>query len=264
MEKSGGRIVLSKRLQMLAEMVTPGRRLADVGCDHGFLSIYLVQAGVCPRALAMDVREGPLAGARQHVADCGLADYISVRLSDGLAACGVGEADTLVCAGMGGRLMERILRDGMDRAQEMRELILQPQSEISQFRTFLREAGFQVVGEDAVCEEGKFYFGMKAVPVRAGEALFKEAGRCRYPEDKAAIERQKLYDLFGEALLNGRHPVLFSYLAQRKGYLLRLAASLGESDSLKAEGRLGEVQEELSQIEGALSFYRQETLPMNG
>lgn len=155
--------MLSERLQMLADMVTPGNRLVDVGCDHGYLSISLVASGICPRAIAMDVREGPLTAAKEHIAEAGLNDYIDVRLSDGLAEFGPGEADTMVCAGMGGRLMERILREGMEKACGLRELILQPQSELPQFRVFLREAGFAVVDENAVFEDGKYYFAMKAV-----------------------------------------------------------------------------------------------------
>lgn len=242
--RSDGCVMLSKRLQMLADMVTPGLRLADVGCDHGFLSIYLVQRGICPKALALDVRSGPLAGAGRHVEECGLEDYISVRLSDGLAACGAGEAETMVCAGMGGRLMERILEEGMDKARRMRELILQPQSEIPQFWAFLRETGFAVTAEAAVCEEGKYYFAMKAVP----EAI---AGRTVGRRDT-----EELYDAFGELLLKERHPVLFSYLEQRKRYLAGLAASLGDADSSRAEGRLDQVREEISRIERALLFYR--------
>ena len=63
---------MSERLQMLAEMVTPGYRVADIGCDHGFLSIYLVQKGISPHVLAMDVRKGPLAAATEHVENSGL------------------------------------------------------------------------------------------------------------------------------------------------------------------------------------------------
>lgn len=175
-------VPLSKRLRMLADMVTPGNRVADVGCDHAFLSIYLVQTGICPRALAMDVRMGPLAAAREHVAEWGLGSYIDLRLSDGLAACGPGETDTVVCAGMGGRLMERILTQGMDRAREMKEVILQPQSELPRFRAFLRETGFAVVAEDAVYEEGKYYFAMKAV-YRGGRADCKESSVLHEPAD---------------------------------------------------------------------------------
>lgn len=157
------KVLLSKRMQMLADMVTAGSRVADVGCDHAFLSIYLVQAGMCPKCLAMDVRRGPLSGAEEHIAAYGLGEYIETRLSDGLTAYHIGEAQTLVCSGMGGRLMKRILEEGGDKTRSFTELILQPQSEIPEFRIFLRETGFLVTEEEAVYEEGKYYFAMKAV-----------------------------------------------------------------------------------------------------
>jgi tRNA (adenine22-N1)-methyltransferase len=234
---------------MLADMVTPGSRLVDVGCDHGFLSIYLVQEGACPAALAMDVREGPLAAARRHVEAYRLGDYITLRLSDGLAAYRAGEAEALVCAGMGGRLMERILREGMDLARGMRELILQPQSELPQFRAFLREAGFGIVQEDAIREDGKYYFAMKARP-GAGDSGQMPVG-CG-GEDAGTSE---LYDLFGEHLLKSRHPVLFAYLRQRRSYLGRLGADLEAAGSARAGGRLEEVRRELAQIEEAFCRY---------
>ena len=239
---------LSGRLQMLADMVMPGNRLADVGCDHGFLSIYLVSAGICPGAIAMDVGKGPLAAAKRHVEACGLEDYISLRLSDGLSAYQTGEADALVCAGMGGRLMERILREGMDKAKGFRELILQPQSEIPQFRAFLRKSGFLVTEEDAVCEDGKYYFAMKAQPAKR-------------PEDQAEADGTHrpgqfgLYDLYGEHLLNKRHPVLYSYLRQRRSYLERLGASLEAAATHRAGGRWEEVREEMTRLEEALAYY---------
>lgn len=223
---------------MLADMVTLGNRLVDIGCDHGFLSIYLVSEGICPKALAMDVREGPLTAAGTHVAEWGLEDYIEIRLSDGLKKYRAGEADTMVCAGMGGRLMKRILEEGMDKAAGMKELILQPQSELSEFRSFLRQAGFRVTQEDAIREDGKYYFAMKAVPVR------EQTHRC-----------QPLYDQYGELLLKGRHPVLLQYLRQRESYVRQLEASLFAADSQKAKNRLEEVGDELKGIEEALTFF---------
>lgn len=269
-EDGGARraLTLSGRLRMLAGMVAPGNRLVDVGCDHGFLAIYLVRGKICPRALAMDVRKGPLAGARKHIEEYGLGEYIEVRLSDGLAACGDGEADTLVCAGMGGRLMERILAEGMDKARRMKELILQPQSELREFRYFLRNAGFAVVAEDAVCEDGKYYFAMKAVPAVPGSGDSGDAARER--TDAAAggasggamemeaegIKRVRmLYDAYGEKLLTGRHPVLLEYLVQRLGYLKLLQARVSELSPEKAAARVGEIAEELAEVEGALEFF---------
>lgn len=158
-------VLLSKRLQALANMVTPGLSVCDVGCDHGFLAIYLVQKQIAPRVLAMDLRTGPLAGAKKHISAYGLEEQITTRLSDGLEAMEIGEAQAMVCAGMGGALMASILQQESEKAHSLKELILQPQSEVPIFRTFLKDAGYEIAAEDIVEEEGKFYPMMKVVPV---------------------------------------------------------------------------------------------------
>ena len=75
---------LSDRLEMIASFVEPGNRLADIGTDHGYVPIYLVQTGRVPSALAMDVRKGPLLRAEEHIREAGLSGRIQTRLSDGL------------------------------------------------------------------------------------------------------------------------------------------------------------------------------------
>ena len=156
-------VALSGRLRMVVSMVTQGSRVCDVGCDHGFVSIYLVEQEISPHVLAMDVREGPLGAARKHVSERGLGDLIETRLSDGLHKFIVGEADSLICAGMGGSLMMRILGDEKAKTESFRELILQPQSEVEQFRAWLREQGYRITDEKMVEEDGKFYPMMRAV-----------------------------------------------------------------------------------------------------
>ena len=250
--------ILSERLRMLADMVTPGNRLVDVGCDHGYLSISLVGSGICPGAIAMDVREGPLAAAKEHIAEYRLDDYIEARLSDGLAEYRLGEADTMVCAGMGGRLMERILREGMEKAREMRELILQPQSELPRFRAFLREAGFTMADEEAVFEDGKYYFAIKAVHGREADET-KGTGAETWAAvsgvEAGAAGRYRLYDLYGELLLQKKHPVLRQYLTQREVYVRKLEESLAFAGTCKAGRRLEEVRRELGHIREALAYY---------
>lgn len=241
----GGQIVLSKRLQMLAEMVTPGNRVADIGCDHGFLPICLIQRGISPHVLAMDVRQGPLTAAAEHIGGCGLGAYIETRLSDGMHGMAGGEADTIVCAGMGGRLMERILAESMEKARGLKELILQPQSELREFRAFLRKQGFRITEEAAVYEEGKYYFAMKAV--YAGEAPEAAA-------DKDARE-QDILDEYGELLLRSRHPVLRQYLLFRRNLVLQIQEKLASENTGRAAERLGEIRQEQAEIEMALSRF---------
>ena len=236
-----GGTTLSARLHAMADMVTRGNRVCDVGCDHGYLSIYLVEQGISPKALAMDVREGPLGHAREHVLVAGLGDYIALRLSDGLSAFEAGEAQTLVCAGMGGRLMQRILAREPEKSRSFRELILQPQSEIALFRKFLREQGYSIVQEDMIWEEEKFYPIIKAVPEKGREA----AGRS-----------QELEDRYGPLLLRERHPVLLAYLKREWESAERLRRTLREAEqSGRAARRSEELLEEIRYIEEAMSLW---------
>lgn len=175
-------VVLSDRMRAVASMVTAGNRVCDVGCDHGFVSIYLVEQRLSPAVLAMDVRSGPLGAAREHIAERGLEEIITTRMSDGLHNYNIGEADTLICAGMGGGLMRRILSENSAKTDSFQELILQPQSEIEQFRAWLRERRYRITEEKMVEEDGKFY-PMMRVDVRVCRPHIEEFDLCKLKND---------------------------------------------------------------------------------
>ncbi|MCM1125343.1 MAG: class I SAM-dependent methyltransferase [Lachnospiraceae bacterium] len=224
----GGKIVLSKRMQAVADLVTPGSRVADVGCDHGYIPIYLIQQQRAEHVLAMDVNEGPLIRAREHVEEAGLLPYITLRLSDGLRGFSRGEADTLICAGMGGRLMQKILEREPDKTHSLRELILQPQSEIPQMRRFLADKGYLIIAEDMILEEGKFYPMMKAVRTGNAETLSETEKR------------------FGPVLLKQKHPVLKQYLFMEWQKGVKLEKELASrKQSRRISERLAELQREM-------------------
>lgn len=235
----GKTVGISNRLTALAQMVTVGNKVCDVGCDHGFLSIYLVQKGICPQALAMDVRRGPLSQAREHIAEYVLDQYIETRLSDGLSAYKAGEAQSLVCAGMGGRLMAGILERGRVQAQEFAELILQPQSELSFFRKFLRKEGYRTVNENMIEEEGKFYFLIKVVPTGGPVP-------CLDP----------LFDVFGEFLLKQKNPVLKRYLNCKLDGDRKILDALNGNENCRARERAAKVEEDIREICTALEWFQ--------
>ena len=191
-------IHLSKRLKALANMVTDGNRLADIGTDHGYIPIYLCQTGKIPSALAMDIGKGPLQQAQTHIAEHGRSEQIKTRLSDGMAALQFGEADTILIAGMGGGLVMKILSEGAEKLTGKEELILQPQSEIALVREFLRVRNFQILNEDMILEDGKYYPMMKVSQQKAAE--------------QTKILPQEVADAFGPVLLQKRHPVLKEWL----------------------------------------------------
>lgn len=244
---------LSKRLQAIADMVSPGNRVADVGCDHGFVSIYLVQEQIAPKVYAMDLRPGPLARAREHIGSYGYSEYIETRLSDGITALKPKEADAMVVAGMGGRLMAKILSDGMEQVMEMKELVLQPQSELVFFRAYLRAHSLTIVAEDMVKEDGKFYPIMKVMPEKRADAYgirsAKEVVLCGLGE-----REQIIADTFGPFLLEKAHPILWEYLKslqERNQKILKGLSGAKEQTALRRK----EIEQELSDIEMCFSLF---------
>lgn len=230
---------LSKRLMMIAGMVTPGNRLADIGTDHGFIPIKLVSEGIVPSALAMDVGKGPLERAKEHVAAYGLTNQIECRLSDGYEKLEAGEADTTVIAGMGGELMVRILTEGQKRGVLTEELVLSPHSEWEKVRHFLGLSGYHIVLEDMLFEDRKYYVVIKAV-------------RGENPEADAY---DMVEEFFGRYLLDHKHPVLLDFLNFKKQRYEKILHNLEGNLSESARNSVDEITKELELIEGACHRY---------
>ena len=244
-------VQLSKRLQALADMVTPGHIVADVGCDHGFVSIYLIQSGIAPKVFAMDVRKGPLERAQEHIQAYNLTEQIETRLSDGLTAMQPGEADALVCAGMGGPLMIKILTEGKAVADKMQELILQPQSELQEFRQFLREHSLAIVEEKMILEEGKYYPMMRVQKADVSGTEGLSAAKSQ-PADMDAATWQRLCDKFGPLLLAAKDETLKQYLLFQLHICEEILERMKAGSSDKIEAKRTEVLSEIEDIHLAI------------
>ena len=234
-----GKVQLSDRLTAIAEMVTEGNRLVDVGCDHGYLPVYLMLQHKIPGAIATDVGKGPLTRAQEHIAQYHMEAYIETRLCNGLSEIRSGEGDTLVIAGMGGPLMERILSEGRHALPGFQELILQPQSDIPHFRRFVMQNGYQIIQEEMILEDGKFYPIMKVVQHEG--------------EQPAVWSREE--EMFGRLLLERKHPVLKLYLERELRIRSEISAQLESASSDAAMKRRMEVEEEKQLILTALKRY---------
>ncbi len=234
-----GKVQLSDRLTAIAEMVTEGNRLVDVGCDHGYLPVYLMLQHKIPGAIATDVGKGPLTRAQEHIAQYHMEAYIETRLCNGLSEIRSGEGDTLVIAGMGGPLMERILSEGRHALPGFQELILQPQSDIPHFRRFVMQNGYQIIQEEMILEDGKFYPIMKVVQHEG--------------EQPAVWSREE--EMFGRLLLERKHPVLKLYLERELRIRSEISAQLESASGDVAMKRRMEVEEEKQLILTALKRY---------
>lgn len=229
-------IQISRRLQSVAAFVQEGKRLADVGCDHGYIPIYLLQKKKIEKAIAMDINQGPLMRAKEHIQEWGLENYIDTRLSDGVKALKSNEVQSVVIAGMGGPLMEKILTEGNEVLQTVTELVLQPQSEIGHFRRFLIENGYEITHEEMILEDGKYYPIMRAVHGKA-----KEQTEAEY--------------LYGKKLLQNRNPVLKEFLDREQVKAEELLEKLKNSQTPSAKARISELEKEWKDRKEALTYY---------
>ncbi len=247
---------ISKRLAAVADYVTEGNRLVDVGTDHAYLPIYLLEEGRIPSALAADVRKNPLERAKENIAAHGLSDRIETHLSDGLKKINT-DYESLVLAGMGGRLIRDILAADLKKSASFREIILEPQSDLQALRAFLREKGFQIDCENMVLEEGKYYPILHVIKEKSAlvDSAKKEklTGKKKTGEkntgkkESGEEEEQLLYDRYGYHLIKEAHPVLLSYLEKEekeKEKVLRHLETLSEKGQ-SLDKRRQELEEDL-------------------
>ena len=233
---------LSKRLQMVAGLVTKGNVVADVGCDHAYISIYLVENKVAPHTIALDVNQGPLQRATENILAFGYENDITTRLSDGLAKLTPGEADSIVIAGMGGALMIRILSEGEASVRAAKELILQPQSEIERVREYLHKRGYTITKENMCIDEGKFYTVLYVLPQAPWGSYFSK-------------EEDKVFLKYGELLLKERHPILKDFLDKEYNMAQDILLALEKQTSEKSRARILELKEEMALMKEALQYY---------
>ncbi len=217
---------LSKRLQAVADMVSRGKRVADIGTDHGYIPIYLIQSKKVDRVYAMDINQGPYKRAKNHVTSHKLEDKIETRLSNGMKALEENEANSIIIAGMGGGLVIKILDQDKRLWDTVDELVLQPQSEIRKVRAYLKNNGWKSIAEDMVLEDGKFYPIMKMVKGDASELSETE------------LE-------YGSLLLKGRHPVLKQFIEKEIAIKEGILSKIGESNDEKVEQRVSQLKKEL-------------------
>lgn len=234
-------IKISKRLHALADLITEGAVLADVGTDHGYIPIYLLQTGKIRRAFAMDIKKGPLMRAKEHAEAFGLGDYITLRLSDGVSALSKEEADSILIAGMGGGVMLHILEEGKEVIASAKELILQPQSEIERVREYLYQKEYLIDREEMVFEDGKYY------PMMHVSLDREKQERPVYNSQ----EWQIIYR-YGEKLLQENNKTLYQYLLDRIDQYEKILKHLQKQKKETAVKRREEIITELQYARAAL------------
>ncbi|MBR1674720.1 MAG: SAM-dependent methyltransferase [Eubacterium sp.] len=252
-----------------------GFRVADIGCDHAFVSIYLIQHGIADMVIAADVNPGPLETAKSNIMRYGISmsensmnnpdndlsgvniadsdiGIINIRLSNGFEKIKKAETDAAVIAGMGGRLIISII-DGADVFVPGYRLILSPQSDVPEVRLYLLEHGFRLMDEDMIEEDGKYYniiwaefVGAPQLEGKTGEAAALNDKNTAQPEES---EEKQILIKYGENLIKKKDPVFKEYLEKRRTSLGTIYKNLAEPCSPLVVTRREEIKAELDEID---------------
>lgn len=172
------KLPISQRLLACAAFVLPGERIADIGCDHGYLSIHLLTNGIARSCIASDVRPQPLQSAVQNAEKFGVREKMEFYLSDGVQSI-PRDFDCMVCAGMGGDTIVSILNSAPWLRSDAYRLILQCQSKTPMLRKFLSQQGWRI-DKETVLRDGKFLYTVMQVQFDPGQAFLTDA-QCYFP-----------------------------------------------------------------------------------
>ena len=187
---------LSKRLYTIANMIKEKEVVADIGCDHAYLSIYLCKKQTASHVYAVDNKNGPLKKAQENIERYRLENQITLIFGDGLLPLQEYYIDTAVIAGMGGEMISDILKKGGNIAKRY---LLQPMSKAPFLRRFLYENGYQITAEELVPDAGRIYTILSVI----------------YGENSKKTSVEKQFDYASPALMNSNSPYLNDYLKKQ-------------------------------------------------
>lgn len=235
---------IPKRMLAIVALADYTKTLADVGCDHAYISINLLENGKVERIIASDLREGPLNIAKENIKLAGFEGKIETRLCPGLEGFKAGEVDTILISGMGGMLVKEILSEGIRVVDAANTLILEPQSDLRVVRAYLREIGFEIIDEDMLKESGKYYQIIKAVKTEIRQI----------PDNGIELMAE---DEFGAVLIRKKHPVLKEFLLNRKLHfeVLLQNKKFTESKTASENDRIAFIDKELKMVNAALAGF---------
>lgn len=216
---------LTDRLLKIASLVTKGKKIADIGTDHGYIPVYLLNKGDIDYAILADVNKGPLENARKEVRHNKLLDKTNLRLGSGIEVLEVGEVDEIIIAGMGGILISELLEAKNEVAKSADKLILQPMQAQDELRKYLLNNGYEILNEVLVKEDFRIY----------------EILEVKYTGKNTIVEDEIYYEV-GKNLIENNDHLLKEFLDKKiykyNSIIEKLEGKSGEGIDKKREDSL--------------------------
>ncbi|WIF94779.1 tRNA (adenine(22)-N(1))-methyltransferase [Caminicella sporogenes] len=221
---------LSPRLQTIADLVPKDTVVGDIGTDHGYIPVYLVQNKITNKVIATDINEGPLDNAKKTIEMYNLSEFIETRLGSGLKPFKCNEIQTAIIAGMGGLLIGKILEESFDIAKTIDTLILQPMVAQDELRKWLMENGFNITYEKLARENEKMY-----------EILVVTKGKMNMED--------KIYFEVGKKLIENKDPLLKDFIDMKIKKYNQILKMVERENSINAKSKMAECREKIKKFE---------------
>lgn len=202
---------ISIRLKAIVNMIDQCENIIDVGTDHGYVPIYLVENSVIKSAIASDINRGPVEKAKKNIQNNNVSSQIICRQGSGLSTVNPGEVQVAVIAGMGGNLIRDILEADLPVVKGLKYMILQPVQNAEVLREYLYSTGYDIIKEDICNEDGKFY----------------EIIKVKY--DNVPVVLDSIYYEISKTLSDERHPVMQKFIEFKLKKYLRVYHTLNEN-----------------------------------
>ena len=229
---------LSMRLSAIRDMVPKNSIVADIGTDHGYIPVSLIENKISKKVIGTDVSKGSLDKIIELVNNLDMVRVIEARLGYGLDVIEPNEIDTLIIAGMGGILIKDILEKGRNITKSINTFILQPMVGAKELRQYLINNNFKIIEEDLVFEEGKYYEVISAI------------------NGKSSIKKDIYYEL-SQLLLENNHPLIGSFIQYKIDKVEKIIDEIRLIDTEKSRQKYKEMEqlrkdyrEVLMEIEG--------------
>lgn len=224
----------SRRLTEIANLVKKDSIVADIGTDHGYIPVYLIENNIAKKVIGSDISKGSLSKIIDYVDSRGLGHKIETRLGNGLEVIKPFEIDTVIIAGMGGILIKDILDKNWALSKSINHLILQPMIGVKELREYLLDNGYKIVDNKLLKEEGKYY-----------EIIYAKVGiGPKWKEFDLEVPRQ---------FIDERHPLLKEYINFKLHSAESILDNIKNTDSQKVRGRILELEASIRNYKGVLS-----------
>lgn len=225
-------MILSRRLDAVEGFISPCTCVADIGTDHAYLPIKLIEDKVCKKVIATDINSGPIEKAKVNIRQNAMQESIITRIGGGLSVLKSGEADAIIISGMGGHMIKSILIDDLSIAKSSKYIVLQPVQHPDVVRKTLKQIKFGIINENIVKDDNKYYHIIKAA----------------YSDEYADNYTKEAEYILGIRNIENKHPLLGEYIDYRIKLIDQIETKIDKNEQYARFEELEDLKKQFQEV----------------